>query len=544
MKGYYQINIRRAFNGAIRTLNFHNHILPGFYDILMAKVVADNKNSVIDTLVFGDGVGSHPDTASTFNGEIVFERTYSNYHPPTNLDPILKESEFHHIFEFKTILTKQARVGEVGVGSRIDGNFVLASMVHLQDTNGDPTSIVLFPGDELSVIWNLIIARPVVVPYTATTQQPALVSSSLYSYNNMVSHEIDYEMLAAYPNWHVMGLKRILNLVLERNALLTKSEWYWSTYNAVNHVYDRVNNPTMAQLLTGIELETLSGGTYESTKRIFIPHLIGPMRVFWNREDYTDVMPLRINIQMVIEDLYASWIKSFRTVHSKITEPKHVDFLNVSWYLDSETATIGGIPRINIRSIKFALVTIYRNGVVLHRDMTNEFGLLNVSSNSIVMGDEITVRVHVQGHQLARTFVLEIPTVENPKLIRYSNFEASPRVYGETSRRLVFVIANSSINKRFNVSMSVKQVDTGRSMPKLDMTNGFGDMSRPLYIDGDIMVGDEFTITLRDSVSNVLVQKLVHIVESIELGSAAINDLTASRDAISLKIKVLPIPQE
>lgn len=550
MKGYYQINIRRASNGAKRTLNFHNHILPGFYDILMAKTVADNKNSVIDTLVFGDGVGTHPDTASTFNGEIVFERTYSNYYPPTNLNPLYKETEFHHTFEFKTILTQQMRIGEVGVGTRIDGQFVLASMVHIQDANGDPNSIVLFPGDELSVVWNLIIARPVAVLYKATDQQPEMISSSLYSYSNSISHEIDYEMLAAYPNWHVMGIKRILNLVLERNALLTKSRWYWSIYNSTDRVYVEVPNPTKEQLLvTGIELNVDHlDPAYEATKTFFVPHLLGPMRVFWARQEYGDIIPARVNVRMIIQDLYASWVSSFRTPDSKIREPRHVDFLDVNWHLDTETPRVGGTPYISIKSIKHVLVTIYQNNRVLIRDMTNEFGHLKVTHANLAMGDEISVRVHVQGHQLVRTFTLTQPTEEATNVIRYSHYEVSPRAYGETSRRAVFVVRASRINKRFVANMTVKQVPAAegatRGTPRIETTGGYGDMVRMLNIDGDIIAGDEFTITLRDSISNAVVQTFKHTIQNTAMGTQFHNQKTAPRDTISLKVKMLPLPQE
>lgn len=551
MKGYYQINIRRAYNGAKRTLNFHNHILPGFYDILMAKTVADNKNSVIDTLVFGDGVGTHPDTASTFNGEIVFERTYSNYYPPTNLNPLYKETEFHHTFEFKTILTEQMRVGEVGVGTRIDGQFVLASMVHIQDANGDPNSILLFPGDELSVVWNLIIARPVAVLYNETDQQPEMIFSSLYSYNNSISHELDYEMLTAYPNWHVMGIKRILNLILERNALLTKSRWYWSVYNSVDRVYVEVPNPTREQLLlTGIEMNAdHSDPAYEMTKSFFVPHLLGPMRVFWSRQDYTDTIPPRVTIQMIIQDLYASWVSSFRTLDSKIREPRHVDFLDVNWYLNTETTRVGGWYIISIKSIKHALVTIYQNNRVLIRDMTNEFGNLNVMNSSLAAGDVISVKVHVMGHQLVRTFTLTQPTEESPNLLSYSHYEKSPTAYGDKAFRAVFLVNASRINKRFNASMTYVQVPAAeglqRGTPRLESTGPYGDYgSRTINIDGDIVEGDQFTITLRDTVTNAIVQTITHTIKSTKIGTEFHNQKTAPRDTISLKVKMLPLPQE
>lgn len=552
MKGYYQIQIRRAFNGAVRNLNFHNHILPGFYDIQMANSVADNKGTVIDTLAFGDGVGSHPDTATSFNGEKVFEKKYTTYIPPTNLSATSKETEFHHVLTFTTVMTESLRVGEIGVGAYVNSTFVLGSMVHIQDANGNPTSILLFPGDELAITWNLIIARPMVVPYRSNITQPELLTGNVAqtSYNTPL-HTIDYEMFAAYPNWHLMGFNRILNLILERNAMITKTPWGWGNYNNSTGKYDPTTTPTFASLRQGAYLitdKTIVG--YEKTRHIFIPNFVGPMRTELTRTDLDDWVPSVIKVTLSVDDLYSGWLAAFSSPDGNKPIPTLVNELDVTWVLVGGESTADGAQlfKTTIKTTPFIYITIYKNGVVLLRDITNEFGVFKFNDKNIKVNDVIMVRAHVRGHQQVREFTVTAPTTEPPGIVGYVGLTTSPRnEYADGSRRLQFFVRASLLKRKFRVNVTSVLVPVegavrnSVSISSMFINNSYGERYDLMYLDGFHQDGDKFTFKVVDYDTLNPIETYVFTVDGLTGTSTVINKDTATRDLLMYKLKVIPL---
>lgn len=491
MKGYYQIKIRRAATGATRVYNFLNHIMPDFYEILLAKSVNDNSNSVIDTLVFGDGVGSHSTDATVLNGSIVYEKKYNSYQPPINLSATTASTEFLHQLRFNFFITDgMISVGEVAIGARINGEFKIASLTHIKDVNSEPTIMVLMPGDEVDITWNLIIARPTFLDgYEAT--KPDYLISKVDSYSDTVKYEIDYQMLTAYPNWHLMGLKRIMSLMAERNTLITKTTWNYQLFaNSVWTVID----PTLEQLKSGnVKFgtdHTLSG--YTVAKELYVPAILAPVKVSWNKS--TSNFSESFLVKLTMEDLYARWEKLFTSKLNNKLPPQVVNILNVNYTTDAVNYNAV------IQTTPYVIVTVYKNGTAFKNLLANEFGVcgFKVTRKGLLDTDVYQVKAHVNGYQLLQTVVFPTVTVEPNLLTADTSIKAGTD--GISPHAIFFNVAPSLIGKTYMVKGSINMVAGVRTVfPDLNAPSAtYGDISRVISFQGQFIIGDVITINLVD----------------------------------------------
>jgi len=532
MKGYYKLRIRRAATGAMREYSFHNHIMPDFYEILMAKSVNDNNNSVIDTLVFGDGIGSHAADATVLNGSIVYEKKYNDYNPPLNLSAAQASTEFAHELHFNAFNTGEIlRIGEVAIGARVNGDFKIASLTHIKDANGDPTTLILMPGDEIDVVWTFIVARPLFLPGYETTPLDYLVSN-IYSYSNTNRYAIDYEMLTAYPNWHLMGLKRILSLIANRNSLVTKTTWHYQKYNQGSSLWEEIE-PTVALLRSGgLRLFTDSADPlYEVPKDLFVPNLLAPVKLSWVQNDA--VFGNSFTLKLTLNDLYTRWEASYRTPDSAITEPKVVTMLDVTYTSNATNY------ETKIQTTPYVLVTVYKNGLVKHNLLADEFGVCRytVPRKGLLDTDEYLVRAHVNGHQLKQTINYPVPTVEVDNLITCANYVTNG-TQQYAPHAVMFSIAPSIVGKTYKVTGASTLVEGARSYtPAIDANSTvFGDITRTLSWTGDFKIGDKFTISIRDNVTNAIVQTVQFEVRQL-LGTNMRNTKQTPSDQLFLKVK-------
>lgn len=535
MKGYYQISIRRAINGAVRLLSFHNHIMPDFFEILMAKQVADNSNSVIDTLVFGDGVGTHPANATALNGSIVYEKKYNDYVPPANLAANLAATEFMHVFRFNGFNTTPGllQVGEVAIGARVNGEFKIASMIHIQDANGEPSKLILMPGDEIDVTWSLIIARPAYIAgFESAPMDFVTGNTSGGVYNGVVVSNIDYEMFVAYPNWQLMGLKRVLALCANRNALVTKTPWEFR-YGGI------VVDPTAVQLRAGITFQTdntIPG--YVAASELYVPSIIGPIRLAWSNTEsrFTNALGLKF----VLDNLYTRWKNSFRTTYSEKTEPQLVRELIVSY-----TQVVGGTGiywyNVKIKTAPYAFVTVYKNGSVYKNLLADEFGNCSwdVERTLVLSTDKFTTRAHVEGDQLTHEFMFPAPGDPAKFLYQASTLRSGEWPYAQA---YWIGVLPSVTGKRFFLEYEFELLPDQQRPNGVTVTNEtatYGDVGRIVRLQGNFYVGDKVTFKLKNSTTNALLETLVLTVDQVNMTNKPAYPKTDISDQLFLSVKAI-----
>lgn len=532
MKGYYDIRIRRASTGAVRKYSIHNHIMPGFYDILMAKSVSDNTNSVIDTLVFGDGVGAHSANATVLNGNIVYEKKYNDYNPPTNLSATDASTEFAHELKFNAFNTgEMLTIGEVAIGSRIGSDFVIASLTHIKDANGEPATLILMPGDEIDVTWTFIIARPIFLQGYEPSAPDYLVSN-IRTYNDTTNTSIDYEMLTAYPNWHLMGLGRILSLIANRNSLITKTTWVFRKWNNTTLQWD-VITPTLAQLkATGLYFWTdETDPLYETPKTLFAPSLLAPIKLSWKRAESS--FGRQFTLRMSMNDLYTRWEASFNTPDSKTFEPKVVQSFNIVHTVDASNYYT------QLQTTPYVIATVYKNGLVVHNLLADEFGncKFTVPRRGLKVTDKYVIRAHVNGHQISQEYTYEVPSTDPVNMITSAR-EVTGGVLQYAPHATMFQLAPSIIGQSYDITVGYELIQGSRTYSPVSYFPDNLDFTKTIsfWVTGEFKIGDKFIIRRRNSTTTAIVETFTYEVKSLNTTTIR-KAMQSPNDQLLLKVK-------
>lgn len=407
MKGHYRIEVRRRADGVRKVYNFNNKLTTGFHHILSSKMVTTTTDSVIDTLWLADGMGQHAPTATTFIGSPVAEMKYTDYIPPTNLDAVRNEREFINTFIFTKIIMDMITVGEVGVGTYIDDELVLASLTFLKDLEGNPVSITLLPGDELTITWTLLLSTPPSLTGITTTSDYAdgtAFPNWVSDWSNGYTPSIDFEMFNAYPNWQLCGYKRICDLILARNKIITNTDWAINAYAQRGDGQWELRPVQFNNAHFGVSMYMQTNKNTEGYvlgDRRFIPCFLAPV-VYTYRSGISE----SIGFKLLGHDYYKVWSEQYGR---NLTYPREVP-TRVSELSIVQISTDPKGHNFTIYSDPYVMITLYRDKKVYQQSITDAYGILQVAI-SIADGLNRTLSWHVKayipGHQLIQAFVIE-----------------------------------------------------------------------------------------------------------------------------------------
>lgn len=520
MKGYYEIKIRRAGTKALRKLAFHNHIKPGLYDILFAKQVNDTTNSVIDTLVLGNGVGEHSDTAKNITGDVVFSKKYNSYMPPNEAMLTNLKSDLLHTFAFSGFVEEIIEVGEVAVGAYINDVFVAASMIHVQDANGNPTKITLLPGDEISIDWVLTFTRPYLLATDGRPNSNEVIINTNYG-SNTVS-EYDIELVKTYPNWNLMGYSKITEIILATNKLLTNTEWEYRTYvlsvgerkltdeELKSYEWMSTNRPYITTNYDDPNI-TPSGVAY-------IPYVLMPLKLIrYSNNNQTQTTPFTTGFNTVIkiEDAYDEWKRQYASSAVK-TPPTTIDNISVYFYgsvdLDKDE------DYIVVSTTPFVYVTLYIGDTRFANGIANEFGKFMVTipvDNKNSAPVTYTAVAHTHKDVKSTAFTLEYK--EDPSdMIFFSGAIVITR-----TNHIRFTCKRSKINAVYRAVVEFDLVPDADGNPRTFSTlnyNNFGiNISNIILELNDFLIGDKIKITLLGSTNNVLHSVFNYTVDTLDI---------------------------
>lgn len=521
MKGYYEINIRRAGTKALRKLSFHNHIKPGLYDILFAKSVSDSTNSVVDTLVLGNGVGEHSDTAKSITGDVVFEKKYNSYTPPTQSMLSSIKTDLIHTFMFSGFVDEICEVGEVAIGAYVNDVFIAASMIHVQDAMGNPTKITLLPGDEITINWSLAFTRPYVLATDGSVPSSEVVVNRYFGSN--ITTEYDLDLIKSYPNWNLMGYSRITEIIFATNKLLTNTDWFYRVYSAT----ENKERPTTADELSSYPWMS-NNNPYITTNFndpditpsgvLYIPFILMPLKIInYANNNLTQTTPFTsgFNTVLMVEDAYSDWKKQFADSQIK-TLPTTIDSVSAHFYGTIENDTDEDV--VVISTTPFVYVTVYVGEERLINGLADEFGKFKFKlppDRTSTLPKSYTVVAHTHKESKAISFTLEYKD-DPSEMIFFSGLDSI------TSTKFIrFTCKRSRAGKVYRAVVEYDLVPDEDGNTRENFSVNYDNIGpRITYITTNIdglRIGDKIKVTLLGSTNNVLHSVFNYTVDSLEL---------------------------